>query len=76
MGLADGPVRASLFAGGKLYDRYRKPLFIVENGLGAKNVVAEDGKVHDPYRKEYLKYHVKAMNDAINEDGVDLWGYT
>lgn len=60
----------------ELYDRYRKPLFIVENGLGAKNVVAEDGKVHDPYRKEYLKYHVKAMNDAINEDGVDLWGYT
>ena len=39
-------------------------------------MVAEDGKVHDPYRKEYLKYHVKAMNDAINEDGVDLWGYT
>lgn len=60
----------------ELYDRYRKPLFIVENGLGAKDVVAEDGKVHDPYRKEYLKYHVKAMSDAINEDGVDLWGYT
>lgn len=60
----------------ELYDRYRKPLFIVENGLGAKDVVAKDGKIHDPYRKEYLKDHVKAMSDAINEDGVELWGYT
>ena len=60
----------------ELYDRYRKPLFIVENGLGAKDVVAEDGHVHDPYRCEYLRDHVKAMSDAINEDGVDLWGYT
>ena len=60
----------------ELYDRYRKPLFIVENGLGAKDVVSEDGKVHDPYRCEYLREHVKAMSDAINEDGVDLWGYT
>ena len=59
-----------------LYDRYRKPLFIVENGLGAKDVVAEDGKVHDPYRCDYLRDHVKAMSDAINEDGVELWGYT
>ena len=60
----------------ELYDRYRKPLFIVENGLGAKDVVAEDGHVHDPYRCEYLRDHVKAMSDAINEDGVELWGYT
>lgn len=59
-----------------LYDRYRKPLFIVENGLGAKDVVAKDGRVHDPYRCEYLRDHVKAMSDAINEDGVELWGYT
>ena len=59
----------------ELYDRYRKPLFIVENGLGAKDVV-KDGKVHDSYRIEYLREHVKAMSDAINEDGVDLWGYT
>ena len=60
----------------ELYDRYRKPLFIAENGLGAKDVVGDDGKVHDPYRSEYLKEHVKAMSDAINEDGVDLFGYT
>lgn len=59
-----------------LYDRYRKPLFIVENGLGARDAVSEDGKIHDPYRCEYLREHVKAMSDAINEDGVELWGYT
>lgn len=59
-----------------IYDRYRKPLFIVENGLGEIDKVAEDGKIHDPYRCEYLKEHVKAMSDAINEDGVELWGYT
>lgn len=60
----------------ELYDRYRKPLFIVENGLGAKDTVTPDGKVHDPYRIEYLRDHVKAMSEAINEDGVDLIGYT
>lgn len=60
----------------EIYDRYRIPLFIVENGLGAKDVVTEDGKIHDPYRCEYLKEHVMAMSDAINEDGVDLMGYT
>lgn len=60
----------------ELYDRYRKPLFIVENGLGERDVLSEDGKIHDPYRNEYLKDHVKAMSDAINEDGVDLIGYT
>jgi 6-phospho-beta-glucosidase len=59
----------------ELQDRYHKPLFVVENGLGAKDVV-EDGKIHDPYRCEYLKNHVKAMSDAINIDGVDLMGYT
>lgn len=60
----------------ELYDRYRKPLFIVENGLGAKDVISDDGKIHDSYRMDYLRDHVKAMSDAINEDGVELWGYT
>lgn len=60
----------------ELADRFRKPLFIVENGLGAKDVLDEDGHVHDPYRMEYLRDHVRAMSDAINIDGVDLLGYT
>ena len=60
----------------ELYDRYRKPLFIVENGLGAHDELTKDGRVHDPYRSDYLEEHVRAMSDAINEDGVDLMGYT
>lgn len=59
-----------------LYDRYRKPLFIVENGLGAKDILTEDKKVHDDYRINYLKKHFECMLDAIIEDGVELMGYT
>ncbi len=60
----------------EVYDRYRKPLFIVENGLGAHDELTVDGEVHDAYREEYLRDHVRAMSDAINLDGVDLFGYT
>jgi len=59
-----------------LYDRYRKPLFIVENGLGAKDVLEDDGTVNDEYRIEYFKEHIKTMYDAMYEDGVKLLGYT
>ena len=57
-----------------LYDRYRKPLFIVENGLGALDNLTEDIKVHDNYRIEYIKEHLLEVYNAI-EDGVDLLGY-
>ncbi|MEI0699331.1 glycoside hydrolase family 1 protein [Brachyspira intermedia] len=57
-----------------LYDRYRKPLFIVENGLGALDNLTEDMKVHDNYRIEYIKEHLLEVYNAI-EDGVDLLGY-
>ncbi|MBS4762438.1 6-phospho-beta-glucosidase [Carnobacteriaceae bacterium zg-ZUI252] len=59
-----------------LWDRYQKPLFVVENGLGAVDTPDENGEIHDDYRIAYLREHVKAMRDAINEDGVELWGYT
>ncbi len=59
----------------ELYDRYQKPLFCVENGLGAMDRLEEDGSIHDPYRIEYLKGHIKAMKGAI-DDGVELMGYT
>ena len=39
----------------EIYDRYQKPLFIVENGLGAKDKIEEDGSIQDDYRIEYLK---------------------
>ncbi len=57
-----------------LYDRYQKPLFIAENGLGAVDVL-EEGKVHDPYRIDYLRSHFEAMKESVG-DGVDLIGYT
>ena len=59
-----------------LYDRYQKPLFISENGLGANDVPDENGYVEDDYRIEYLRDHIKAMRDAVVLDGVDLIGYT
>lgn len=57
------------------YDRYHKPLFIAENGLGAKDEL-KDGKIHDPYRIDYLREHIKAIRDAITLDGVHVFGYT
>ncbi|MBL1225028.1 glycoside hydrolase family 1 protein [Enterococcus sp. BWR-S5] len=59
----------------ELYDRYQKPLFIVENGLGAIDKVDENFYVADDYRIDYLRQHIQAMEKAI-EDGVDLMGYT
>ena len=59
-----------------LYDRYQKPLFIVENGLGAVDEVKEDGTIDDDYRIAYLQEHIKQMMIAVEEDGVDLIGYT
>ena len=59
----------------ELYSRYQVPLIVVENGLGAKDVLEDDKTVHDPYRIEYLRKHIVAMEEAI-EDGVDLFGYT
>ena len=59
-----------------LYDRYQKPLFIVENGLGAVDQVEADGSIHDSYRIAYLKEHIRTMKQAVEEDGVELLGYT
>jgi 6-phospho-beta-glucosidase len=59
----------------KLYDRYQKPLFLVENGLGAKDVLEDNNTVHDDYRIDYIRKHIIAMREAI-ADGVELLGYT
>ena len=59
-----------------LYDRYQKPLFIVENGLGANDVVEADGSIHDTYRIDYMRAHIQEMLKAVNEDGLPLMGYT
>ena len=59
----------------QLHDRYQKPLFIVENGLGAVDTLKEDGTVEDDYRIDYLQSHLEEVREAI-EDGVELIGYT
>lgn len=62
-----------------LYDRYQKPLFIVENGLGAVDQLITDQNgektVEDDYRIDYLKQHLIQVAEAI-QDGVELMGYT
>jgi len=59
----------------QLYDRYEKPLFIVENGLGAVDKPDENHFIADDYRINYLRQHIQAMAEAI-DDGVELMGYT
>ncbi|KMV79091.1 family 1 glycosylhydrolase [Faecalibacillus faecis] len=58
-----------------IYDRYRIPLMVVENGLGAYDTVEEDGLIHDDYRIDYYRPHIKAMSAAC-DNGVDLIAYT
>lgn len=59
----------------QLYDRYQKPLFVAENGLGALDVPDSDGVVQDDYRIDYLRQHIEQMKEAL-ADGVKLFGYT
>lgn len=56
------------------YNRYRLPIIITENGLGAVDVLSSDKSIHDDYRIDYLKKHIQAIALAI-EDGVDVFGY-
>ena len=62
------------------YDRYQKPLFIVENGLGAKDTLLSEEKdgywVEDDYRIQYMNDHLAQVSKAINDDGVEVMGYT
>ncbi|OCN04435.1 beta-glucosidase [Erysipelotrichaceae bacterium MTC7] len=57
----------------EFYDRYQCPIYITENGIGYFDKI-EDEKVHDSYRVDYYREHIKAMKAAI-QDGVDLRGY-
>ena len=60
----------------KLASRYPDtPIMIVENGLGAFDKVEDDGSIHDDYRIDYFRKHIRAMREAV-EDGVPLIGYT
>ncbi len=58
----------------EVYSRYRLPIVITENGLGAYDTLTEDGRVHDQYRINYLRAHIEQMQLAIT-DGVEMMGY-
>ena len=58
----------------EIYSRYRLPILITENGLGAYDTLTEDSKVHDPYRIDYLRHHIEQIHLAIT-DGVEMMGY-
>ncbi|MCP3809362.1 MULTISPECIES: glycoside hydrolase family 1 protein [Paenibacillus] len=58
----------------RLYDRYQLPLFVVENGLGAVDILEND-TVEDDYRINYLKQHLIQLAEAI-KDGAEVIGYT
>ena len=64
------------FSLNQLYDRYHKPIFIVENGLGSQDLLTSDHKIHDSYRIDYLMKHLSEVKKAIVEDGVHVLGYT
>ena len=59
----------------EVYERYQKPMFIVENGFGAYDKL-ENGIINDDYRIDYLRNHISEMKKAIELDGVEVMGYT
>lgn len=68
---ADG-LRSAL---NQIYDRYQIPIIVVENGLGAQDILEENHQIHDLYRIDYLRAHIQALKETIL-DGVDVFGYT
>ena len=59
-----------------LYERYEKPIFVVENGFGAYDQPDGTGIIQDDYRIDYLRSHIEAMRQAVTQDGVKVMGYT
>ncbi|MER2063694.1 MAG: family 1 glycosylhydrolase, partial [Alkalibacterium sp.] len=59
-----------------LYYRYNLPVMIVENGLGAKDELTEEKQIRDDYRITYIRDHLLEVEKAIEEDGVEVMGYT
>lgn len=58
-----------------IWDRYQKPLLLVENGLGAKDKVTDDGQIHDDYRIAYLNTHIDVIKQTIAEDNIPFMGF-
>lgn len=68
-------VPEALYWGPKFfYERYKKPIFITENGMANTDFVSADGKVHDPQRIEFLRRYLTCLRNAVG-DGADVRGY-
>lgn len=59
----------------KLYQRYKVPVFPIENGIGVRETWDGENPIQDDYRIDYHKDHIKAMFDSMTEDGVEVIGY-
>lgn len=59
-----------------IWDRYQKPLFVVENGLGAQDILTDDKKIHDVYRINYLRWHISSMLNCMIGSHIPILGYT
>ena len=57
-----------------LYERYKTPFMITENGMSCHDAVSLDGRVHDPNRQDYMHRYLRAYKRAA-EEGVDVIGY-
>ena len=66
--------RALYWAPRFLYERYKLPFIVTENGMSSHDWVMPDGKVHDPHRIDYLRRYIRELRRA-SEDGVDIRGY-
>lgn len=64
------------YALNKIWNKYKLPIFVSENGIGLHDTFTKDNKVHDNDRIYYLETHIKEMHNAIVLDGVDVIGYT
>ena len=58
----------------KVYERYHLPILITENGIGAPDRLEDDGSIHDTYRIDFIRDHLRQMQLAIT-DGVEMIGY-
>ena len=57
----------------ELTDRYHKPLFIVENGIGLDETQGQD-TINDQDRIQFINDHLIQVNEAL-ADGCDVMGY-
>lgn len=56
-----------------LYERYKKPIYITENGMACHDIVSLDQRVHDPNRIDFLARYLHELKCAAEE--IDLRGY-